>query len=79
MSISIILRRQADYARNSGIVVDIDRAYQTVSLHDNIFMQGDDAQDFIDAVDALANRCPSLPFDICELAAAYDYCELLED
>jgi len=36
-------------------------------------------QDFIDAVDALANRCPSLPFDICELAAAYDYCELLED
>ena len=78
MKLSTILKQQARYAQASGLVVDIDRAYQTVSLHDDIFMQGDEAQGFIDAVDTLSKSCRSLSSDIVELAVAYPYADLLE-
>ena len=78
MRLSTILKQHARYAESSGIVVDIDRSMGTVSLHDDIFMQGEEAFDFIAECDELAKRCRSLDYGIIELAVAYPYCDLLE-
>jgi len=64
---------------NGKITVDCDESYSTVSIdapgEDSIFMQGEEADDFIAQRDALCKRYPSLNFDIAELALAEPYAE----
>ena len=43
----------------------------------DIFMQGDDAEQFI-SVETISNRCKRLNFDIIELALAKPYIDYLE-
>jgi len=66
---------------NGGITVDCDGSYSTVSIdapgEDSIFMQGDEADNFIAERDALCKRYPSLDFDIAELALAEPYAECI--
>jgi len=75
------IREQAERAQNSRITVDVDESYQTVSIdapgEESIFMQGDEAQDFIDERDVLTKRYPSLHDWVAELALAYPYAENL--
>lgn len=70
----------ANRCKSSGVTVDTDSAYSTVSIdapgEESIFMQGDDADSFISECEKLWKRYPSLPMDICELALAEPYTEL---
>ncbi len=63
-----------------GIHVDCDSRFSTVCIscrgEDDIFMQGDDANSFIDEAQAMWNRYPSLPKYVCEMALAEPYTDL---
>lgn len=65
---------------DAGITVDTDSAYSTVSIdapgQESIFMQGDEADSFIEECRKLWNRYPSLPMDVAELATAEPYTDL---
>ena len=67
----------ADSAHAAGITVDCDSGYSTVSIEcpgtDGAFMQGDEADAFIEECRKLWSRYPSLPMDVCELALAEPY------
>ncbi len=70
----------AQRMRDAGITVDTDSGYSTVSIdapgQESIFMQGEDADTFIEECRKLWNRYPSLPMDVCELALAEPYTDL---
>ena len=69
-----------DRMKASGIDVDCDSRFSTVCIscrgEDDIFMQGDDANSFIDEAQAMWNRYPSLPKYVCEMALAEPYTDL---
>jgi len=69
-----------DRMKAAGIDVDCDSSYSTVAIscrgEDDLFMQGDEADSFIDECRKLWNRYPSLPMDVCEMALAEAYTEL---
>lgn len=69
-----------DRMRAAGIDVETDSAYSTVAIsapgEDDIFMQGDEAEAFIDSTRALWKMYPSLPTYVCELALAEPYTDL---
>ena len=70
----------AQRMRDAGITVDTDSSYSTVSIdapgEESIFMQGDDADSFIEECRKLWTRYPSLPMDVAELAIAEPYADL---
>ena len=69
-----------DRMKDSGIDVDCDSAYSTVAIskagEDDIFMRGDDADQFISEARAMWKRYRSLPMGVCEMALAERYTEL---
>lgn len=69
-----------DRMKASGIDVDCDSRFSTVCIscrgEDDIFMQGDDAAQFINEARAMWNRYPSLPDYVCEMALAEPYTDL---
>ena len=69
-----------DRMRAAGVEVETDSAYQTVCISapgvDDIFMQGDDVDQFISDALAMWKRYPSLPKYVCEMALAEPYTEL---
>ncbi len=69
-----------DRMKAAGIDVDCDSSYSTVAIscrgEDDLFMQGDEADSFIDERRKLWNRYPSLPMDVCEMALAEPYTDL---
>jgi hypothetical protein len=73
------IREAAQRCINGRITVDCDSAYSTVAIdapgEDGIFMQGDDAEQFIAERDALCKRYPSLDETTAELALAEPYAE----
>jgi hypothetical protein len=73
------LHEAADRCRNGDVTIECDSAYSTVAIdapgHDGIFMQGDEADEFIAEVDALCKSYPSLDRDTAELALAEPYAE----
>lgn len=73
----------ADRVHRSGVTVDSDSPMGTVAIDapgsDGVFLQGDDADAFIAESRALWTRYPSLPSDVCNLATAEPYCELLAE
>ena len=75
-----IFWQAAQRMRDAGITVDTDSGYSTVLIdapgEESIFMQGDDADSFIDECRKLWTRYPSLPMDVAELAIAEPYTDL---
>ena len=73
------IRAAAQRCINGGVTVDCDSAFSTVAFdapgQDGIFMQGDEADTFIDEVRALCKRYPSLDEATVELALAEPYAE----
>ncbi len=69
-----------DRMKAAGIDVDCDSRFSTVCIscrgEDDIFMQGDDANSFIDEARAMWKRYPSLPMAVCEMALAEPYTDL---
>lgn len=64
---------------NGGVTVDCDSSYSTVAIDcpgfEGCFMQGDEADTFIEEVRALCKRYPSLDEATAELALAEPYAE----
>jgi len=81
MRTSTFIRQSANYVRRSGASVDVDRSYSTVCIsahgQDDIFMHGDDADQFIDQIDAISKKCRSVNFDDIELHLAKDYIDCI--
>ena len=69
-----------DRMKTAGIDVDCDSSYSTVAIacrgEDDIFMQGDDVDQFVSDARAMYRRYPSLPLNVCEMALAEAYTEL---
>jgi hypothetical protein len=64
-----------------GITVDCDSAFSTVAIdapgQDGVFMQGDEANTFIEDVRKLCKRYPSLDEATAELALAEPYADCI--
>ena len=69
-----------DRMKAAGIDVDCDSGFSTVAIsapgEDDIFMQGDDADQFISESRAMWKRYPSLPMSVCVMALAEPYTDL---
>ena len=69
-----------DRMKAAGIDVDCDSGFSTVSIsmpgEDDIFLQGDEADSFIEECHKLWKRYPSLPDYVCEMALAEPYTDL---
>ena len=78
MRIDYILKQAAKRMKN--VYVDCDSSYSTVCIsspgEDDIFMQGEEADEFISQVEEMGERCKSLSPAIIELALAEPYTEL---
>lgn len=76
-----IIRRDAQFSRNSGAEVDIDRRLPTVSISwfgsDGAFLQGPEAEDFLAELEALAVDAPDVSREDIELHLARPYVECL--
>lgn len=70
-------------ARMSSVTVELDHSYGTVTIsddegvQDDIFMQGDDANLFLNEVDDLYQKAGDVTEDECALCAAESYVECL--
>ena len=71
----------AERVYNSGITIDWDSAFSTVSIdhpdEESIFMQGDDADQFIGEIETLCKRFPSLDEYTAALSLAEPYAECI--
>jgi hypothetical protein len=75
------IREAAKRCIDSGVTVDCDSAYSTVAIdadgQEGIFMQGDEADQFIAEVEKMCKRYPSLDFDTAAAALAEPYAETI--
>lgn len=78
-----ILLQQADYCQNSGITVSINSPHDWVEIKDaqggEIFLQGEDARQFISEVEALENKYPDENRQNILLVVAYPYADMLSE
>ena len=67
--------------RDAGITIDMNSAYSWVSIdapgEESIFMQGEEADNFVDECENLSRRYRSVSRDVIELALAEPYAETL--
>jgi tryptophanase len=61
MTLTQIIRAGATYA--GDVSIDVDTAYGTVAIGDDIFMQGDEAYAFIDEAQALWEESGDVSID----------------
>ena len=75
------IRAAAQRCINGGITVDCNSSLSWVAIacpgQDGVFMQGDEAETFIEEVRALCKRYPSLDSATAELALSEPYAECL--
>lgn len=75
------IRAAAARAEASGLTVECDSSLPTVAIDapgcDGVFMQGDEAENFIAEAEALCKRYPSLEPSVAELALAEPYADIL--
>lgn len=68
-------------ARMQNVSIEVDTAYETVCIseagHDDIFMQGDDARQFITEAEELYNKDGDVSMDDCYACLAEPYCECI--
>lgn len=83
MKLQEILESQARFCERSGITVEIRHNMGWVDIKDTqggeLFLQGDDADHFIDKVADLSRQCPDVTIADIELACAYDYAHILAE
>ena len=70
----------AKRCKYSGVDVDVNEPFSWVTIscdgEEDIFLQGEDADQFIAARDIMTKRYPSLPDYVAELALAEPYTDL---
>ena len=85
VTLTSIIQENAAYSSNSGVCVEVNTSMQWVSITDMtgsngaIFMQGDEAGEFIDEIDSLYDQLQTIDKDTIALALARDYIENLWD
>lgn len=83
MKLQEILESQARFCYRSGITVKINHSMGWVDIRagqvGELFLQGDDAEKFIDKVADLSRQCPDVTIADIELACAYDYAHILAE
>lgn len=77
------IHQHATLAANSGAIVHCDYAYSIVSIdlpgcERGVFMQGDEADEFIQEIESLVKRYPSLTYEVAYLALAWYYLYLID-
>jgi len=83
MELVDIIRKDA--ARMNDVTVHVDSRYGTVEITDNagvhaaIFMQGDDAADFINEAESLWDKAGEVTLNDCYLFLARAYVDCLWD
>ena len=83
MELALILINQAEYVTNSGFTVKTNSAYSTVAIdheldkEDGIFLQGEEADLFIEEAIKLWQEVCTLGIDTCELSLAKPYIDAL--
>lgn len=81
MTLTEIIKADAKWATDSNIDVEVDRSLGTVCItcpdHDDIFMQGDDAEQFIAECQTLWETAGDVDMGLVELAVAKPYAENL--
>jgi len=75
-----IIENNAQYVRDSGYQVEINRSMETVSIqHDtpydemSVFLQGHEADNFINEADTLWNDAQHVSLDDCLCSVAKQY------
>lgn len=79
-SITEIYRSQAEHVRRSGVSVEVCRSLPTVSIESEdgaVFLQGDEAAQFLDEVDRVWNEAQDLDSEDAEYGHAYQYLDAL--
>ena len=64
--------------RMRDVNIDVDTLYGTVAIGDNVFMQGDEAVEFITEAESLYEKAQYVSMDDCYACLAEPYAELLE-
>jgi hypothetical protein len=59
--------------RMSSVSVEVDASYQTVAIGDDVFMQGEEAQDFIDQAYRAYLHAQYVSIDDCYACLAESY------
>lgn len=81
MKLVDIVTSQAKFVYNSGVTVSITRNMPWVDIKagesGELFLQGDDAETFIDKLDKLSEQLPDVDFETLELACAYEFVHML--
>lgn len=83
MKLETIIKETAARMEASGVSVETDSAYSTVCISDDsgmnedIFMQGEEADDFINEVNEVYEKVQTLGRGVIELYVAHEYTECL--
>lgn len=81
MKLQQILKQQAEYTRNSDVVVNIDKRMPWVDIiadeESNVFLQGEEAEEFLAKCDEYSEACQDMDMEEIELAVAYSYLDVL--
>lgn len=83
MNLESIILQNAAFCNRSNICVEINAGMSWVTIKagqagDGIFLQGDDAVEFIDEVDSLSDYFPDLNIGDIEMHVAHKYLDLFE-
>jgi len=89
MTLIEIYEQQAKYVRDSGYIVAVNSPFSWVSIKpsnpnnppddkDEIFLQGDEADTFINGVEEMWEAVQHMDREAVELAYAYPYLECLK-
>lgn len=84
MTLEEIVQSRVQFTRNSKVTVKINRSLSWVDIvedgHDEgVFMQGDEADTFINELDKLSEQLPDVDSETLELSMAYDYLHILAE
>lgn len=76
MDLADIIRQQS--ALCEDIYIDVDTTLPCVAIGDDLFMQGDEAQAFIDEAEALYEKAQTVSMEECYACVAWPYIENME-
>lgn len=84
MELTEILNQQADYTRNSNYTVEASRIFSWVAIdcqdkgaedHESVFLQGEEAEMFMDEADRLYDEVGTVDYETVAYATAAQYVE----
>lgn len=80
MTLSQVILANAAYVERSGVTIECDTAYSTVSIKSadgEAFLQGQEADEFNNEVERLYNEAGDVSMDDVRAHKAYDYLDVL--